>query len=180
MKILEHSDGGQSQSRAVERDTKYLSYRFCWLWIAEVKHSLRRSPYECSRTWWWGQRPSRAVRRDRPRAVVGLASPKPSQTTGTKVISLNKCIWKQLLIPTVCPRSSRPFYIVTYHIKWATTSWTHSMRQLKEIFILYVNILKIDWPIFDLFEKIVSRHLMKRFALFLFSALILVSNILVS
>ena len=25
---------------------------------------------------------------------------------------------------TVCPRSSDPFYVVTYHIKWVTTSWT--------------------------------------------------------
>ena len=27
---------------------------------------------------------------------------------------------------TVCPRSSDPFYIVTYYIKWVTTSWTDS------------------------------------------------------
>ena len=32
---------------------------------------------------------------------------------------------------TVCPRSSDPIYIVSYYIKWVTTSWTHSM---------YVNI----------------------------------------
>ena len=25
---------------------------------------------------------------------------------------------------TVCPRSSDPFYIATYYIKWVTTSWT--------------------------------------------------------
>ena len=25
---------------------------------------------------------------------------------------------------TVCPRSNDPFYIVTYYIKWVTTSWT--------------------------------------------------------
>ena len=28
---------------------------------------------------------------------------------------------------TVCPRSSYPFYVVTYYIKWVTTSWTHSV-----------------------------------------------------
>ena len=27
---------------------------------------------------------------------------------------------------TVCPRSSDPFYIVIYYIKWVTTSWTYS------------------------------------------------------
>ena len=26
---------------------------------------------------------------------------------------------------TVCPGSSDPFYIVTYYIKWVTTSWTY-------------------------------------------------------
>ena len=25
---------------------------------------------------------------------------------------------------TVCPRSNDPFYIVSYYIKWVTTSWT--------------------------------------------------------
>ena len=28
---------------------------------------------------------------------------------------------------TVCPRSSDPFYIVTYYMKWVTISWTHSI-----------------------------------------------------
>ena len=27
---------------------------------------------------------------------------------------------------TVCAGSSDPFYIVSYYIKWVTTSWTHS------------------------------------------------------
>jgi len=26
----------------------------------------------------------------------------------------------------MCPRSSDPFYILSYYIKWVTTSWTHS------------------------------------------------------
>ena len=26
---------------------------------------------------------------------------------------------------TVCPRSSDPFYTITYYIKWVTTSWTY-------------------------------------------------------
>ena len=28
---------------------------------------------------------------------------------------------------TVCPRSSDPFYIVTYHIKWDISSWAEGM-----------------------------------------------------
>ena len=26
----------------------------------------------------------------------------------------------------MCPRSSDPFYVVTYSIKWVTTTWTYS------------------------------------------------------
>ena len=29
---------------------------------------------------------------------------------------------------TVCPGSIEPFYIVSYYIKWVTTSWTYSSR----------------------------------------------------
>ena len=30
------------------------------------------------------------------------------------------------LVYTICPGSSDPFYIVSYYIRWVTTSWTHS------------------------------------------------------
>ena len=33
---------------------------------------------------------------------------------------------------TICLRSSDPFYIVSYYIKWVTTSWTHSRS--KDVF----------------------------------------------
>ena len=33
-------------------------------------------------------------------------------------------------VVTVCPRSSDPFYIVSYYMKGVTTSWTYS----KDIF----------------------------------------------
>ena len=38
------------------------------------------------------------------------------------------CIWKRIWFTdfTVCPGSSDPFYIVTYYMKWVTTSWTFS------------------------------------------------------
>ena len=29
---------------------------------------------------------------------------------------------------TICPRSSGPFHIVAYYIKWVTTSWTYSIK----------------------------------------------------
>ena len=28
----------------------------------------------------------------------------------------------------LCPRSSGPFYILTYYMKWVTTSWTDGIR----------------------------------------------------
>ena len=35
----------------------------------------------------------------------------------------------QGIYTTVCPRSSGPFYVVTYYIKWVTTSWTSMLVQ---------------------------------------------------
>ena len=40
-----------------------------------------------------------------------------------------------LALSTVCPRSSDPFYTVTYYMKWFTTSLRHSTF----VFILAVN-----------------------------------------
>ena len=31
------------------------------------------------------------------------------------------------MVITVCPGSSDPFYVVSYYIKWVTTSWTYSI-----------------------------------------------------
>ena len=33
---------------------------------------------------------------------------------------------------TVCPRSSDPFYIVTYYIKWVSTSWTDGCARIEQ------------------------------------------------
>ena len=42
------------------------------------------------------------------------------------VSELVYCIEDQASV-TLCPKSSNPFYIVTYGIKWVTTSWTYSI-----------------------------------------------------
>ena len=39
---------------------------------------------------------------------------------------------------TVCPGSSDTFYVVTYYIKWVTTSWTYSMCTIQ---IMKITIL---------------------------------------
>ena len=33
-------------------------------------------------------------------------------------------------LATVCPRSSDPFYSLSYYIKWVTSSWTYSKTNL--------------------------------------------------
>ena len=43
-----------------------------------------------------------------------------------------------LHIYTVCPRSSGPFYVVTYYIEWVTTSWTDSMNNIIPGFIIQI------------------------------------------
>ena len=48
---------------------------------------------------------------------------------------------------TVCQRSSDPFYIVSYYIKWVTTSWTHSMIQ-QFCCCLFVDFLSIQKNVF--------------------------------
>ena len=48
-----------------------------------------------------------------------------------------KANWKLFqsqLLNTVCPRSSDPFYIVIYYIKWVTTSWTIGQLQISIFF----------------------------------------------
>ena len=39
---------------------------------------------------------------------------------------------------TVCPGRSDPFYIVSYSIKWVTSSWTHSIHTLNVNIALYI------------------------------------------
>ena len=51
--------------------------------------------------------------------------------------------FKTLSSSTVRPRSSDPFYVVTYYIKCVTTSWTYSRRMIKlgirSLYILKAN-----------------------------------------
>ena len=43
----------------------------------------------------------------------------PSHKKNNSLLSLTKS--------TLCPRSCDPFYIVSYYIKWVTTSWAYSI-----------------------------------------------------
>ena len=51
-----------------------------------------------------------------------------------KVIADAKYVIFQSSKDTICSGSSDPFYIVSYYIKWVTTSWTHSTIMLKGFF----------------------------------------------
>ena len=51
---------------------------------------------------------------------------------------------------TVCPRSSDPFYEVTYYLKWVTISWTDGIHYIPYTYIIesydehiYIYIKKI-------------------------------------
>ena len=48
---------------------------------------------------------------------------------------------------TVCPGSSDPFYIVSYYLKWVTTSWTHSLseKSLPFVFSKYTMQIRQDF-----------------------------------
>ena len=48
---------------------------------------------------------------------------------------------KYTVVNTVCPRSSDPFYIVsfyryTYYAEWVTTSWTHSISTITSMSLI--------------------------------------------
>ena len=62
---------------------------------------------------------------------------------------------------TVCPRSSDPFYVVTYYIKWVTTSWTYSIWTVEEMSraMLWQKFQTLFWPIWCNFTLYVSPHL---------------------
>ena len=54
------------------------------------------------------------------------------QISGFPKIVAPQCriCWSALLLHcTICPRSSCPFYKVSYYITWVTTSWTYSMLE---------------------------------------------------
>ena len=43
-----------------------------------------------------------------------------------------RCMVKygQISEATICPRSSDPFYMISYYMKWGKTSWTYGMRRM--------------------------------------------------
>ena len=53
----------------------------------------------------------------------------PVGRTNAKLLIIICYIFSFLFInSTICPRSSDPFHIVTYYIKWITNSWTQIMQ----------------------------------------------------
>ena len=45
---------------------------------------------------------------------------------------------------TVRPRRSDPFYIITYHVKWVTTSWTDGIKWRENLLCSINKILMIN------------------------------------
>ena len=62
--------------------------------------------------------------------------------SATKHMTLETCF-----ISTICPGSSDPFYIVSYYIKWVTTSWTYSIDESVEKRALNPQLVNTRWLI---------------------------------
>ena len=41
---------------------------------------------------------------------------------------------------TVCPRSSDPFYMVTYYMKWVSTTWTDGIDGQDSVYVQYSSL----------------------------------------
>ena len=82
----------------------------------------------------------------RHKRLTYWVSQKLPQICTTSALVYCKFILKQMqyLSCSVCPRSSYPFYITTYYIKWVTTSWTHSSYPIY-IVIHYVKWVTTSW-----------------------------------
>ena len=59
---------------------------------------------------------------------------------------------QQFRFDTVCPRSSDPFYIVGYYIKWVTTSWTYSTYKYKMDKTSWIDSIRQFRPLIKLFN----------------------------
>ena len=55
----------------------------------------------------------------------------------------------------MCPGSSYPFYIVSYYIKWVTTSWTYGILIMCSSACCYFNVCK-EFDYTDKRAKIIS------------------------
>ena len=53
----------------------------------------------------------------------------------------------------MCPRSSFPFYIVSYYIKWVTTFWTNSNMKIRQDFLDIEYSLTISSSVYDILNK---------------------------
>ena len=62
----------------------------------------------------------------------------------TPSLSLSFFFSLHYLASTVFPRSSEPFYIVTYYMKCVTTSWTNSMDSLFSKFKMIVSTFMVE------------------------------------
>ena len=47
--------------------------------------------------------------------------------------------YERCYIHTVCPKNIDLFYVVTYYLKWVTTSWTHSIWYLLKYHLIRVG-----------------------------------------
>ena len=59
-------------------------------------------------------------------------------------------------VRTVCSRSSYPFHIVTYKVKWATTSWTDGINHVLYTIDIHTGIYSLQNEEKTLYKTIVN------------------------
>ena len=68
---------------------------------------------------------------------------------------------------TKCPRGSDPFHLISYYIKWVTTSWTYRMKDVKYFWTYSTDTEEPSWlPCTVLGDPEITANLYCDFALY--------------
>ena len=87
-------------------------------------------------------------------------------------IDITQIQLRRLDMTTVCPKSSGPFHIVTYYIKWVTTSSTHSIMSVKTrrshkkkryfLSLSFSIIIKLSWNNMIMIKDFLKFNMIKK------------------
>ena len=74
--------------------------------------------------------------------MVQLENKSSTHSTNSDYIYVKQMFsFFHLKLHIVCPRSSYPFYIISYYIKWVDTSWTYSIYSIIALHPLFFFII---------------------------------------
>ena len=96
-----------------------------------------------------------------------LVYPGKTKTIIDKDRGVKKCsiLWFRCNI-TVCPVISDPFYIVSYYVKWVTTSWTYGRTEFFKITEVSISneTNTPEWKLICIFRMFISSVIQKKYA----------------